>query len=119
MTNAVKGGLLSALVFPGAGQIALKRYQRGAVLIVTVLAGLVLMVAEVSRQVVRILERDSPSGATDPEAMARAVAEATSLSGSVLVNILLLAMAVCWIYSAVDAFRIGKELDANREPSRR
>ena len=42
MNTAIKAALLSALVFPGSGQIYLKRYWRG--LIMMLLAGLSLVV---------------------------------------------------------------------------
>ena len=38
MKNSMKGALLSGLVFPGLGQIALKRYRRGFALMLTVMA---------------------------------------------------------------------------------
>ena len=40
MNNAVKGTLLSVVVFPGLGQIVLRRRIRGAVLAFASMAGL-------------------------------------------------------------------------------
>jgi len=38
MSNSLKAALLSGLVFPGIGQVVLKRYRRGVVLMLIVLA---------------------------------------------------------------------------------
>jgi len=115
MTNAVKGALLSALVFPGLGQIALKRYQRGFVLMLTVLAGLSVIVVKATREARRIFETiESEGGAIDQDAITRAIAGATAPSDSLVFNLLLLLIAVCWIYAAVDAYRVGKEQDLPR-----
>jgi hypothetical protein len=112
MTNAIKGVLLSALVFPGLGQIVLKRYQRGVVLMLATVAGLVVIVAKATREARRILETiEAEGGVIDQDAMSRAIAQATSWSGNLAFNLLLAAIALCWIYAAVDAYRIGKQQD--------
>ncbi len=112
MTNAIKGVLLSALVFPGLGQIALKRYQRGLAFVLATLVGLVLIVAMATREAGKILATmESEGGVIDQDAMSRAIAQATSWSGNVAFNLLLAAIALCWVYSAVDAYRIGKQQD--------
>ena len=112
MTNAVRGGLLSALVFPGVGQIALKRYRRGVVLMLAVLAGLVVMVGDAARQAARMFETiESGGGAIDRDAIARAAAQATVPSDSLVINLLFFAITICWFYGVVDAYRIGKQQD--------
>ncbi len=112
MTNAVKGVLLSALVFPGLGQIALKRYERGVVLMLVTGAGLVVIVAKAAREAGRILETiQAEGGVIDQDTMSRAIGQATAWSGSLAINLLLFAITLCWIYAAVDAYRIGKQLD--------
>lgn len=115
MTNAMKGLLLSALLFPGLGQIALKRHQRGVAFVVATLVGLVLITVVATREAGRILATiHAEGGVMDQDAMSRAIAEATSWSGNLTFNLLLIAIALCWIYSAVDAYRIGKEQDRSR-----
>jgi hypothetical protein len=115
-TNAVKGALLSALVFPGLGQIVLKRYRRGIVLLLAPLAGLVAMVATATREAGRILATiEAEGGVIDQDAMSRAIAQSTSWSGNLTFNLLLIAIALCWVYSAVDAYRIGKQQDLRQK----
>ncbi len=115
MTNALKAGLLSALVFPGLGQIALKRYRRGVVLLLLVLAGLVVVAVKAARQALTMLQTiESEGGVVDQEAIARAAAQATTTSDSLSINLLLIAIAICWLYAVIDAYRIGKEQDLTR-----
>jgi urease gamma subunit len=112
MTNAVKGVLLSVLVFPGLGQIALKRSQRGVVLMLATLAGLVVIVVNATREAWRILETiEAGGGVIDQDAMSRAIDQATAWSGNLAFNLLLVAITLCWIYTAVDAYRIGRQQD--------
>ena len=115
MTNAVKGALLSALVLPGVGQIALKRYQRGVVLMLVVLAGLAVMVRDAARQAARMFEAiESGGGAIDRDAITRAAAQAAVPSDSLVINLLFFAITICWLYGVVDAYRIGKQLDLHQ-----
>ena len=119
MTNAVKGALLSALVLPGVGQIALKRYQRGVVLMLAVLAGLAVMVVDAARQAARMFEAiESGGGAIDRDAIARAAAQATVPSDSLVINLLFFAITICWLYGVVDAYRIGKQQDLRQASER-
>jgi hypothetical protein len=112
----MKGVLLSGLVFPGLGQIALKRYQRGVVFVLATVAGLVVIVINATRAAWKILETiEAEGGVIDEAAMSRAIAEATAWSGNLAFNLFLLAVTLCWIYAAVDAYRIGKQQDL-RQP---
>jgi hypothetical protein len=112
MTNAVKGVLLSGLVFPGLGQIALKQVRRGVAFILATVAGLVVIVAKAAQEARRILDTiQAEGGVIDEDAMSRAIAEATAWSGNLAFNLLLFAITLCWIYAAVDAYRIGKQQD--------
>ncbi|MCX5842407.1 MAG: DUF5683 domain-containing protein, partial [Deltaproteobacteria bacterium] len=43
MKSALKAALLSGLVFPGLGQIYLKRYWRGFLFIILIMIGLVII----------------------------------------------------------------------------
>jgi hypothetical protein len=116
MTNAVKGALLSALVFPGVGQIALKRYLRGVAFVLATLVCLAVMVAIAAREAGRILATmGSQGGVIDPAALSRAIAEATSGSGNRLFDLLSVAIVLCWIVAALDAYRVGKQQDPLRK----
>lgn len=115
MNNAIKGALWSGLVFPGLGQVVLKRYKRGAVIIVAALAGLsvavVIAVQEALAIVDRILAEGGPVGM---DAITAAAAQASNPSGSRLFNLCLILVLLCWIFGTLDAYRIGRQMDAGR-----
>ena len=73
MNNALKGALLSGLVFPGLGQIILKQYKRGAALMITAFASMIVFVVNATQQAFKILENvDLESGAIDFDTISKA-----------------------------------------------
>jgi hypothetical protein len=112
MKNSLKGALWSGLVFPGLGQVVLKHYKRGFALMLTVLICLVAVVVKASQQAVAIIERiQSEGGVIDMSTISNAATQASSASASLIINLLLLLIMVCWIIGVVDAYRIGREKD--------
>ncbi len=113
MNNALKGALLSGLVLPGLGQVVLKHYKRGIVLMLAVSAGLLFIVVKATRQALAVLEKiDSEGGMIDMSTILNAVAQATASFNGLSLNLLLLLVMICWFYSIVDAYRIGKKMDS-------
>ena len=55
MNNALKGALLSGLVFPGLGQVNLKHYKRGIALMLIVSISLLVIVVKAVLQALTIL----------------------------------------------------------------
>ena len=106
MNTAIKAALLSALVFPGSGQIYLKRYWRG--LIIMFLAGLgltviVVMAAGAALEGIKAMQIEGK--AADLNAMARIAAGSSKDTAS---NYWMIFIAGCWIFSIIDAYKIGK-----------
>ena len=113
MTNALKGALLSGLVLPGLGQVVLKHYKRGLALMLVVLSSLTVMVVKAAQLALAILENiEMEGGAIDMQAITEAATRSTATSDSRLFNLGLLVIVVCWVYSVVDAYVIGKKMDA-------
>jgi hypothetical protein len=100
MKQAVKGALLSGLVFPGLGQLALKHYPRGFAFMAVALASMIYMVKTAVDEVVRSLPT------LDPAAMAALPAPSGGHAGPAL-----WVLALCWVWGVLDAFRIGGKLD--------
>jgi len=120
MKSAMKGALLSGLVFPGLGQLVLRQYRRGALIMLAVLISLSVIVIEIVQQALDILEKIELQGdAIDITAISNAAARESAQSGSVTVNILMLFVAVCWLAGTVDAYRIGRKKDLQRAASGR
>ncbi|MBW1769244.1 MAG: hypothetical protein JRJ65_19635 [Deltaproteobacteria bacterium] len=112
MNKSLKGAFWSGLIFPGLGQVVLKHYKRGAVIMLTVLVGMSVVVVKAVQQALAILENiESEGGAISMSAISNAVTQASSTSGSLTFNLVLLLVILCWIIGVVDAYRIGKKKD--------
>lgn len=110
MQRSTKAMLLSALVFPGAGQMFLGRYLRACVFLVPALCAVVYFAGEVLEPVMAIaLQVQNGTMALDPVAI-EARLHQDGLVVSPLVNVAALMMVVVWIGAAVDAWFAGKEL---------
>ena len=110
MNNSLKGVLLSGLVFPGLGQVILKYYKRGAVLMLAVSASLLVILIKAVQQAFAILEKiQSEGGVIDMTTISKAAIQASTSSGSLTFKIALLLLMLCWIIGVVDAYRIGKK----------
>jgi TM2 domain-containing membrane protein YozV len=113
MRNSLTGALWSGLIFPGLGQIILKQYTRGIVLMVAVCSVLAVMVIKAVQQAFTILEKiERMGGIIDRQTITDAVTQASSPANSLLYNLGSLFIGICWIFGIVDAYRIGKKKDA-------
>ena len=116
MNNALKGAFLSGLVLPGLGQVVLKCYRRGVVIMLTVLVSMtVIIIVAVQKAftIFRIIE--SGGGTIDMNTISNAVTQASKTSDSLIFNFALILMTFCWIFGIVDAFRIGKKKDIEQQ----
>jgi len=108
MNIEIKAALLSGFVLPGLGQIYLKRYLRGLLMIMIILAGLSIIVG---MSTVAILESLSTAqlqgGAIDMSTILN-LDVAHSAQSSIYYKVILLLIVGCWIVSIIDAYRIGK-----------
>lgn len=110
MNNALKGALLSGLVYPGLGHIVQKQYKRGAVLMVAVSAALLAIIIKAVQQAFLVLEKiQADGGIIDFDTISKAASRASSTSDSLIVNLLLLFLILCWVVGIVDAYRIGRK----------
>ena len=112
MNNAVKGALLSGLVFPGLGQVMLKHYKRGIALMLAVSVGLLVVIVKVTQQAFTILEKiESEGRGVDMRAISKAATQAFNASDSLIYGFVSLWIIFCWIIGVVDAYRMGKKKD--------
>jgi hypothetical protein len=120
MKNALKGALLSGLVFPGLGQVNLKHYKRGIALMLIVSVSLLVIVVKAVLQAFTILEKIELEGrAIEMSTILNATTQASTTSDSLLYNFLLLLIILCWIIGIVDAYRIGKKRDLEAQSTSR
>ncbi len=112
MKNSIKGALLSGLVIPGLGQIVLKRYKRGAALMIAVTGSLGAVVVKAAQLAIAVLEKISLEGrGIDMEAVLNAASQASAGSDGYIVNFLSAGILVCWLSGTIDAYVIGKKMD--------
>lgn len=100
MKQAIKATLLSGLVFPGLGQIALKSYARGLAFLAVALACAISLVKTTVNAVMTsmaMLEQGASNTATQAQAEGSGVA--------------LWVFALCWLLSLLDAYRLGADKD--------
>ena len=112
MNNALKGALFSGLVFPGLGQIMLKHYKRGAVLMIAITAALLVILIKTAQQAVTILEKiESEGGSIDLSTILNTTTQASATSESLIFKLLLWLIIFSWVIGVVDAYRVGRKKD--------
>ena len=112
MSKSLMAALLSGLVLPGLGQVVLKRYRRGVVLMVIVLACLSVIGTIALQRAFAILRQiELAGGAIDIDAILNAATQSSAASDSLIINYASLLLIVCWIFGTVDAYRIGRKKD--------
>lgn len=111
MNIATKAALYSALLFPGWGQFYLKRYKRGLIFFMPVLAAALALVWSIIDIGISIIKATPFKKGTVHLANAIQVAvdalKAINLSYFIL---LLIVISVFWILSIIDAYQLGKKI---------
>lgn len=112
MKKSTKAVLLSALAFPGAGHIYLKKYITGAALVGTSCAGLYFLISKAANEASKIAGQIQ-SGAVSPD-----IATVTDMvskwssgpQGQLLSNITVI-ITICWIGGIIDSYRLGTKIE--------
>lgn len=106
MDRSTKAALLSALVFPGAGQLFLKCHLR-ALLFFTPAAGAALYFSAAVMQPLLVIAREITTGAMpfDPFLIQQRVEQ--SRIDSLAMNMAALVMLTTWICATIDAWIVG------------
>ena len=108
MNNAIKAALLSGFVFPGLGQIYLKRYKRGLTIAMLMLLALGLIIRTVIASALESLKAiENGGGIADMETISN-LASIDSARGGIYVKLISLFVLCCWLFSVADAYKIGK-----------
>ena len=110
MNLAVRAALLNAILFPGWGEVYLKSYKKGFLIIAAVVAGILSIVWSIIQTALHIL-KISPfkKGAVTLFAIFQLAIDAIrSINFSYLVPIVS-SIILLWIISIIDAYQIGKE----------
>ena len=112
MNRSTKAVLLSALVFPGAGHLLLKKFILGFVLAGAAFVGLYFLIAGALANAWQIAEKIQ-SGEVPPDVgiiMELASQQATGAAAQPL-NIALAVLCVSWLIGIADSYRVGRAQD--------
>jgi hypothetical protein len=111
MNKATKAVLFNALVFPGWGQIYLKQYKKGVLIISAIMAGTLSILWSVIQTTKNFLKiTPFKKGTVTFEAVVRlAIKSLTELNLDYILPFLLF-MVLLWIFSIIDSYQSGEKI---------
>lgn len=108
MKKSTKAVLLSGLVCPGLGHVALKHYRRGWALMIVALIAVSVIAVEAFKSALNVVDRiNSGEIPLDTGAINAAIADSSSGGDSLRVNISIMVFIACWLIGIIDSYRIG------------
>ncbi len=113
MKAAYKASLLSAFVFPGAGQFYLKKYWRGLVIMFVFLCGAIFIVWSIIAPAFNRLESivvKMQSGAVNMQQLAE-IAGSQTRPNLPIMTLVFYSIVCVWIFAVIDAYRLGRKKD--------
>jgi hypothetical protein len=114
MRKSTKAALLSALVYPGIGQLYYNAYRRATILILIFSVAIYFYIEEVVSKYQPLIDKvKSGEVALNGQALAYEVSKNPIILNSQLVSFLTYVLLICWLVGIVDAHRIGIKKDAN------
>jgi len=115
MRNSTKGALYSGLIFPGLGQIVLKRYQRGSIIMIAVLVSMFIFIDKAVGEALAIVNNTQlTGGAISMDSISDAASQVSATSSDLVMNVTLVLVMICWILGSIDAYLIGRKMDAQQ-----
>jgi hypothetical protein len=109
MSRSVVAAVISALVFPGAGQFYLRRRARACLFAVPAAACAIYFVRQMLAQVMPMVDQIAAGAmALDPVAIA---AQLERQGGTARLNAAIIIMVLCWLASIADAWWCGRATD--------
>ena len=114
MKRPLKAFLLSALIFPGVGQVSMGYKKRGWLIIIANAVLLYLVFNEILQKTFQVVEEMQQTGqALNTEIIIKTANEMVGFSGNVYLNTLLLVFIISWLFSIIDAYRCGVKKQRN------
>jgi len=110
MNKSTKAALFSALLFPGWGQIYLKKYKRGIIIMLPVVAG-VLYISWAILQITLQVIKAAPfkKGTVDFSTVLDLTNNSIKSLDSIYYSLILITIAFFWVFSIIDAYLLGKK----------
>jgi hypothetical protein len=113
--QATKAALLSGLIFPGIGHLALKKYLRASILVLAALAALYVQTTAAFDQAMTVVDRiNSGEVALDSQAISEAITASSAEADNRAANTSLFILGACWLFGIIDSWRLGNNADIKR-----
>ena len=110
MNLATKAALLNALLFPGWGQIYLKKYKKGISIIIATIVGVLSIIWSVIQTTINILKiAPLKKGTVNFSAVITLAIDAIKALNLFYLYLILSFMILLWIFSIIDAYQSGKK----------
>jgi len=110
MNIATKAALFNTLLFPGWGQIYLRNYKKGVLIIIASLAGVVSILLSVVQTTIAILKiAPLKKGTVTFEAVVKLAIDSIKALNVSYLFLILFSMILLWIISIIDAYMVGKK----------
>jgi hypothetical protein len=110
MNLATKAALFNALLFPGWGQIYLKKYKKGILIIIAIIAGVSSILWSVVQTTKNILKiAPFKKGTVNFSAVVNLAIDAIKALNLSYLFLILLSMILLWVFSIIDAYISGKK----------
>ncbi len=110
MNLATKAALFNALIFPGWGQIYLKKYKKGILIIIAISAGVISILWSVAQATINILKiAPIKKGTVTFFAVVQLAIDAVKALNLFYLYLILFFMILLWILSIIDAYHIRKK----------
>jgi uncharacterized membrane protein len=112
MKKSTKAALLSALVFPGVGNVYLKRYISGAVIAGATVVALYVLISNAVHRALEIVDK-LQRGEIQPDmaVISELVSKQPLGTEALLIDIATALLILAWIIGIVDAYRCGRFQD--------
>ena len=118
MKKSTLAALLSALVFPGVGHLFLRQYLRGVAVFMVAMTGVIIIMVKSVQYALPIVEKIQTGDVPlDAQALSELLSKSSSGSEALLLNLVSLAVLLCWIIGIVDSYRIGRKQDRIKDRS--
>jgi len=114
MKKPMKAALLSALVYPGVGQLICQAYWRAFGLVVIFSVAVYYYVEEVVSKYQPLVDKvKSGEVALNSQALVAEITKNPIIFDHQLVSTLTCILITCWLVGIIDAYRLGIKKDAN------
>lgn len=113
MNPAKKAALFNLLLFPGWGQIYLKRYKKGIAIIFTFIAAILFVLWSIVQATIAFL-KISPfkKGTVTFEAVIKLTVNSIKSLNLTYFSLFLFLVVLLWAFSIIDAYQTGKKLQS-------